>query len=290
VDRWIRHRLNAAAATTRSALEGYRYNEAAQAVYEFIWNDFCDWYIEAAKLSLAADDAEKDRIVTLLLGLLEESLRLAHPFLPLITEEIWLKLPAVRQDAALAAEHAASAPGEGSIMVQPYPGAMPDRTNPEVEAKFASIQELIRAVRTIRSEFTIPPDARIRVSVLTEKAAETRQSFEAHRALISHLAGIGSLAFPDARPSGGASIAAAGKGFEVFVDVEGAIDAPREIARLSKDRQKAQSEIERTQAKLATASFVERAPKEVVDREKEKLAELARLIDKIDGYVRTLQK
>ena len=83
IDRWIGHRLNAAAAAARAALEGYRFNEAAQAVYEFFWNDFCDWYIEAAKLPLAAgDDAEKDRVVTLLVALLEESLRLAHPFLP----------------------------------------------------------------------------------------------------------------------------------------------------------------------------------------------------------------
>ena len=82
IDRWIGHRLNAAAASARTALEGYRFNEAAQAVYEFIWSDFCDWYIEAAKLPLNADEAEKDRIVTLLLACLEESLRLSHPFLP----------------------------------------------------------------------------------------------------------------------------------------------------------------------------------------------------------------
>ncbi|MGO9309018.1 MAG: valine--tRNA ligase [Spirochaetia bacterium] len=271
VDGWIGHRLNAAAATARAALEGYRFNEAAQAIYEFIWNDFCDWYIEAAKLSLNADDAEKDRIVTLLLSLLEESLRLAHPFLPMITEEIYQTLP----------RHA------DSIMTQPYPAADPAREAPEAQARFGSLQELVRAVRTIRAEFTVPPDARIDVTVLTEPA--TRENLTANAPLVSHLAGVRRLDFSDTRPSATGVIAAAGKGFEVFVMLREAIDAPKEVARLAKDREKAESEIRRTREKLSNASFVQRAPKDVVDREKEKLDDLARLLDKIDGYVKALQ-
>jgi len=273
IDRWIRHRLNSAAAAARAALEGYRFNEAAQAVYEFIWSDFCDWYIEAAKLSLSADGPEKDRIVTLLLGILEESLRLAHPFLPLITEEIYQTLP-VHAD---------------SIMMQPYPAPDAGRADPAVEAKFASLQELVRAVRTIRAEFTILPDRKIDVTVVPEESAGTAENFESHRALIMHLTGCAALTFEKVRPTGTGIIGAAGKGFEVFDLVREAIDAPKEIARLMKDREKAESEVSRTQAKLANSSFVERAPKEVVDREKEKLEELARLIGKIDGYVRALQ-
>jgi valyl-tRNA synthetase len=270
-DRWIRHRLNAAAATARSALEGYRYNEAAQAVYEFIWSDFCDWYIEAAKLSLASEEAEKDRIVTLLLAMLEESLRLAHPFLPMITEEIHLLLPG----------------HSDTIMTQPYPASDPGREAPEAAARFASLQELVRAVRTIRSEFTVPPDAKVDVTVVTE-APGPRAHFEGERLLIAHLAGTRSLSFTPARPVGPGIIAAAGKGFEVFVAVREAVDAPKEIARLRKDREKAAAEIARTEGKLSNATFVERAPKDVVDREREKLAELARLIEKVDGYVRAL--
>jgi valyl-tRNA synthetase len=273
IDRWIRHRLNGAAAAVRAALEGYRFNEAAQAVYEFIWSDFCDWYIEAAKLSLSSNGPEKDRIVTLLLGILEESLRLAHPFLPLITEEIYQTLP-VHAD---------------SIMSQPYPAPDAGREDPVVEAKFASLQELVRAVRTIRSEFTIPPDRKIDVTVVPEIGAGTLENFESHRALITHLAGCAALAFEKARPIGAGTIGAAGKGFEVFVLIREAIDAPKEIARLMKDREKAEAEIRRTETKLANNTFVERAPKEVVDREKEKLEELARLIGKIDGYVRALE-
>jgi valyl-tRNA synthetase len=273
IDRWIRHRLNVAAASAREALEGYRFNDAAQAVYQFVWSDFCDWYIEAAKLSLTAGDAEKDRIVTLLLSLLEEALRLAHPFLPMITEEIYQKLPG--RDGR-------------SIMVQPYPAADHGREAPEIETRFASLQEVVRVIRTIRSEFTIPPDRKIDVRILTEDGAGTRENFESHRALIAHLAGSRDLVFTSARPQEAGVIAAAGKGFEVFVLVREAIDAPREIARLGKDKEKTLSEMQRTEGKLANSAFLDRAPPEVVDREREKLADLARRVSKIEEYVRAL--
>ena len=283
IDRWIFHRLDAAAASARTALESYRFNEAAQAVYEFIWSDFCDWYIEAAKLPLASgDDAEKDRIITLLLALLEESLRLLHPFLPMITEEIYGKLPGA----------------DGSVMIKAYPAGNGSRADKAVESKFSSLQELVRAVRTIRAEFTIPPDARIDVTVLAEDGTGVRENVESHKELVAHLTGSRTLAIeaagrkasrakaPGARREG--SIAAAGKGFEVFVHIREAIDAPKEIARLAKDREKAEAERTRTEAKLANAAFVDRAPREIVDREKEKLAELSRRIEKIEGYVRAL--
>jgi valyl-tRNA synthetase len=189
----------------------------------------------------------------------------------MITEEIYQKLPG--RDGR-------------SIMIQAYPAADPARDSPDIEARFASLQEVVRAVRTIRSEFTIPPDRKIDFTIVSEDA--TRENFESHRALIAHLAGSKDPVFRQARPDQAGVIGAAGKGFEVFVVVKEAIDAPREIARLGKDREKTISEIQRTEAKLANASFVDRAPKEVVDREKEKLSELARRVGKIEEYVRAL--
>jgi valyl-tRNA synthetase len=275
IDRWILHRLNRTASVARAALEGYRFNEAAQAIYEFFWSDFCDWYIEAAKLPLAsADDAEKDRVVTLLVAVLEESLRLAHPFLPMITEEIYSKLPDC----------------PGPIMSQPYPEADPMRGDSEVDASFASLQELVRAVRTIRSEFTIPPERKIDLTVVAAKATGIQENFESHRELIAHLAGSRSIAFAEKRPEGDGNIPAAGKDFEVFVLAREAIDAPREIARLSREKTKTETERQRTSEKLANSVFVDRAPPEVVDREREKLAELDRRIEKIEGYLRVLEK
>jgi valyl-tRNA synthetase len=277
IDRWLGHRLNAAAAVARAALEGYRFNEAAQAVYEFIWSDFCDWYIEAAKLSLNSDDAEKDRIVTLLLSFLEESLRLAHPFLPLITEEIYQTLPAALGGAEPV-----------SIMTRPYPVADPARDDPDAQARFASLQELVRAVRTLRAEFAVPPDRRIDVTVVTEPGAATRSIFEGSAALIAHLAGTRNLLFQDHRPAAQGALSAAGRGFEAFVFIREAIDLEKESARLAREKEKADGDIRRIRDKLSNASFVERAPKEVVDREREKLEELARVIEKIDGYLRML--
>jgi valyl-tRNA synthetase len=280
IDRWMGHRLNAAAAAARSALEGYRFNEAAQAVYEFIWSDFCDWYVEAAKLSLNADAAEKDRIVTLLLSFLGESLRLAHPFLPLITEEIYQKLPTV---------HAGMEGGAPpSIMTQPYPVVDQNRDDPAAHARFASVQDLVRAVRTIRSEFTVPPDRRIDVTVVTDPGTPTRGIFEGSAALIAQLAGTRNLLFQEQRPDGQGALSAAGRGFEAFVFIREAIDAQKESARLAREKEKAVGEMRHIQDKLSNASFVERAPREVVDREREKLEEHARLIDKIDGYLRVL--
>ncbi len=275
IDKWIRHRLSRAAAVARDALEGYRFNEAAQAVYEFFWNDFCDWYIEAAKLPLAGgDDAEKDRIVTLLVSLLEESLRLLHPFLPMITEEIYQKLP----------NHGAT------IMTLPYPGPEEKRENPEAESTFSGLQELVRAVRTIRAEFTIPPDAKIDATVVTAKTGAAWKNFESHRDLVSHLIGSKSLSFSEKKPPEGGSIPSAGKDFEVFVSVRGAVDVPREVQRLTREKEKAAGERQRTEAKLANQSFVSRAPREVVDREKEKLAELEDRISKLEGYIKRLEK
>ncbi len=291
IDRWIFHRLNAAASAARSALEGYRFNEAAQAVYEFFWNEFCDWYIEAAKPSLSkeAPDAEKDRMVTLLMSILEESLRLLHPFLPMITEEIYGKLPG--HDGAAAGgrgKGGATAGSRGSIMLQPYPAADPARKNPAVNESFSSLQDLVRAVRTIRAEFTIPPDRAIDVAVAAADTA-VRGNFESHRDLVAHLIGSRALSIGAARPDAGGFIPAAGKGFEAFVFIKEAIDVPREVQRLGREREKAEGERTRTEGKLSNAAFVEKAPREVVDRERQKIAELTDKIAKIDGYIRELQ-
>ncbi len=171
-------------------------------------------------------------------------------------------------------------------MIQPYPAADPARDDPGAEAAFSVLQDLVRAVRTIRSEFTIPPDARIDVTVVVE--GDLRRTFEGHRDLVAHLAGSKTLAFQPERPPAVGTIPAAGKGFEVFVHVQGAIDVPRETARLGREREKTLAERQRVEAKLANAAFVEHAPAEVVERERTRLGELAERVGKIDGYLATL--
>jgi valyl-tRNA synthetase len=274
LDRWIFHRLNEAAATVARAMTSYRFNEAANAVYEFFWNDFCDWYIEASKLSLySEDDAEKNRSVTILMAILEEAMRLAHPFLSFITEEIYQKLPGSR----------------GDVITAPYPVHRAERVDEETAAQFSALQNLIRFTRTVRSEFTVPPEKKVDVHVSCETGYFAAGFFADHAELIRKLTGAGELVFSDARPSGGGNIPVAGVGFEVFVDLRGAIDVEKEIAKLDKELGKQESLKSSTEKKLANARFLENAPADVVEKEHSKLKEFTDRAEKIVGYLSDLK-
>jgi valyl-tRNA synthetase len=267
VDLWILDRLNTTVAAMREALEQYRFYDAAQAAYEFFWNDFCDWYIEAAKLKL------DDRKITLLLAVLEESLRLLHPLLPFVTEEIYQKLP--RHD--------------GSIMIAAYPEVRPERSHPQAALRFAIVQELVRAVRTLRSEFTIPMDRPVRVSVAAEPGSPALAALQDHRELIALLTNAKDLSIGGRGPSREGAIPVVGTGFEAFVHIREAIDVARETARLGKELAEMETLIRRTETKLGNAAFVAKAPAEVVARERERLAEYGRRRAKIEEYLRDLQ-
>ena len=272
VDRWVFDRLNTAVRTVREALDQYRFFDAAQAAYEFFWNDFCDWYLEASKLKL------DDRKLTLLLAVLEESLRLLHPLLPFLTEEIYQKLPG----------------HQASIMSAPYPEVRPEREHPEAVESFALVQELVRAVRTVRAEFTIPFDRPLRVAVAA--AAGPREVLRDHLELVSLLTNARELAIwaqgdsPVLRQADRkGAIPVVGSGFEAFVQIRELIDVTRESARLSKELAGLESLTERTRLKLDNPAFVQKAPAEVVAKERAKLEEFARRRDKIQGYLQDLQ-
>jgi len=272
VDRWVFDRLNTAVRTVREALDQYRFFDAAQAAYEFFWNDFCDWYLEASKLKL------DDRKLTLLLAVLEESLRLLHPLLPFLTEEIYQKLPG----------------HQASIMSAPYPEVRPEREHPEAVESFALVQELVRAVRTVRAEFTIPFDRPLRVAVAA--AAGPREVLRDHQELVSLLTNARELAIgaqgdsPVLRQADRkGAIPVVGSGFEAFVQIRELIDVARESARLSKELAGLESLTERTRLKLDNPAFVQKAPAEVVAKERAKLEEFARRRDKIQGYLQDLQ-
>jgi len=280
VDLWILHQLNQAAAETRKALDNYRFNDAAQVVYEFFWNDFCDWYIEAVKLSLyGEDEKEKNRAVTLLLLILEESLRLLHPFLPFITEEIYQRLPE---------ELGGVTNINFSIVKAAYPEEKSERKNPEAVADFSLVQELVRAVRTLRSEFTIPPEKDFKVAVKAEKGHSTLKVFSRERQLISLLINSHNLNISEEEPERQGSIPVVGRGFEAFVYIKDIIDTGKELAKLKKEQVKVAGQIDRSGKKLANPTFLDKAPPEVIVNEKSKLEELARRREKIEGYIKDL--
>ncbi len=271
-DRWIYHRLNEAAKRVEDAFETYRFNDASSAVYEYFWNDFCDWYIELSKLSLySEDEREKDRIATLLLDILEESLRLLHPFLPFITEEIYQKLP----------EH------DFSIIRARYPSFSPGRRDNGTEKRFGYVMELTRAIRTIRSEFTIAPEKKVNATVIVQGNGKVEEIFEQFSPHIKLLAGVENLAIEKERKGEiRNALPAMGNGFEVFIATEGLIDIPREMERLKKTRNKLKQDISRSRGKLENKAFLQKAPKAVIAGEREKLERLKVNLEKVEHYIK----
>jgi valyl-tRNA synthetase len=279
VDRWIYHRLNETVKGVSAAMAVYRFNEAAQLSYEFFWNEFCDWYIEASKLSLySEDDREKDRAITLLVRLLEKSLRLLHPFMSFITEEIYQKLPEIPE-----------APRSDALIVAEYPADRSDREAPAVAAAFASLQELIRSVRSLRSEFTIPPAQRIHFAVRCEPGFAHTGFFEEHRALVELLTTAERTTYETTPPETSGSVTLVGTGFEVYVYVREAIDLEAEVAKLSRNLEKTERLLAQTEKKLANPGFLSNAGEEVISKERQKQEEFAAKVGKMSNYLTQLR-
>ena len=270
VDKWILHRLNETVAEVDRAIKGYRFNDAAKTMYEFFWNDFCDWYVEASKLSLYSDDnAEKDRAVSLIIHILSESLRMLHPFLSFVTEEIYQKLP----------EHAES------IVNAPYPEYTKDRENPEIAAKFASLQTIVSAVRTMRSELTVPPSKKVKVMLKLEKADDF---FKTNSSLMALLMSASSVELVSGKPEESGCVMVAGAGFEAYVSVKDVIDVPQEIAKLKAEIAKNEKILEKSLKKLENPQFMSKAAPEAIAKEQAAKEELTTLIEKKKTYLAEL--
>jgi len=256
-DRWIKSRLTEATAQVRKAIDSYRFNDAASAVYQFLWHEYCDWYLEIAKRSLYQPESPAARAVTqrTLVETLEATLRLLHPFMPFISEELWQRLP-----------HQGD-----SIMIAPFPKAGRKGRDPEAERLMAPILDFVSAIRTIRSESRISPAVELAVSVKPADP-EVAGALAAGAAVIGSLARAAiTVAADGARPANSA-MAATPSG-DVFVRLEGVVDFEAERARLRKEVERARKEIAFLEGKLGRADFVERAPALVVERERARLTE-----------------
>ncbi|MGH7900086.1 MAG: class I tRNA ligase family protein, partial [Candidatus Binatia bacterium] len=270
-DRWILHRLAATAAETRAAIDGYRFNEAASALYRFLWGDYCDWYLELAKISLA-DPSRRERTLRVLVGVLERFLRLLHPFMPFITEELWRSLPA-------------RSPQE-SIMIAPYPEADPEWLEANV-AEMDLLIEAIRAVRNVRADLNVPAKAEVELLVFPGKEGEAKLG--AHEAHLQRLAGVSKVDYPidGERPKGAAAVVV--DSLELVIPLRGVIDPAVEIARIEKQIDKIVAESSTIEKKLANPSFRERAPAEIVAKEEAKRLELAERRDKLGASLQRLR-
>jgi valyl-tRNA synthetase len=278
-DRWIRSRLSATIGKVRKALTAYRFNDAASAVYQFLWHEFCDWYVECAKLPLYQSDAPAARARTqkTLAEVLETTLRLLHPFMPFITEEIWQRLPTLRVGAR--------AQG-ASIMVAPFPKVARKDRDPTAERGMATLIGVVTAIRNIRGEMRIPPSTTLR-ALLKPPRGEVAELLEAHAPLIQALARCGVVVDPGAvRPS--PSAMAIAEGVECFVPLEGLVDLEAERRRLAKEIRKVEEQIAFLAAKLAREEFKAKAPREVVEREEGRLAEQREIHAKLQESLRRI--
>lgn len=271
IDRWIFHRLNEATKSVGQALDSWRFNDAAQAVYSYFWDDFCDWYIEASKLSTKSeDDAEKDRATTVLLQVLEESLRLLHPFLPFVTEEIYDMLPNATDRLISAA----------------YPEWSQSREAADVQAQFDSLKEIISLVRTLRSEFQISPDTEIPLNLAFDASFSHSAFIVEHAELIRLLAGASSVSVGAAFSEGGVSLA--GNGVTIHVQVRGLLDITKLIDRLGKEEEKEKAYLSRLETKLSNEAFLSSAPSDIIAKEREKLAVSKAKAAKLALYIQEL--
>jgi len=267
-ERWIRARFAATIARVREGFDGYRFDLAAQALYEFVWDEYCDWYIEMAKVTLydeAASSAAKDGVCLVLLEILDQSLRALHPLMPFVSEEIWLKLaPLVGVEAS-------------TIMTQPYPEAAAVATGDD-EAAFAWMREFVLGVRRIRAEYDIEPGKRL--PLYTRDGSTAEQTWlAAHGRIIEQLARTQPLAAAPTEP-GDCATALAGE-MTVLVPLSDLIDRDAERARLGREVERLEGEIGRAEKKLANPSFVERAPAAVVDKERAKLADASAALGRL---------
>jgi valyl-tRNA synthetase len=253
--RWIHSRLQATITEVREALDAYRFNDGAGAIYQFLWNDVCDWYLEIAKGALygTADPAGRNRVQHALVTVLETTLRLLHPFMPFITEELWQRLP-----------HQ----GE-SIMVAPFPKATA-AADPDAEREMALLMQVVTAVRNIRGEMRLSPAQLL--TVIVKAGPGDEPLLRAHAGLIQALARARVTIDPAAARPAASALGVVGAS-ELYVELAGLVDLAAERQRLEKEIKRTADAIAFTRGKLSRPDFTERAPAEIVDKEREKLAE-----------------
>jgi valyl-tRNA synthetase len=263
-DRWILSRLQTVDREVVNAIGKYRLDLAAQAIYEFVWNEYCDWYLELSKPVLnSGDSSEALQRGTrrTLVEVLEAILRIAHPLIPFITEEIWQRV------APLAGRRGMT------IMQQPWPALDASLLDEDAEGEAAWLMSFVMGVRRIRSSMNITPSKPLPV-LLQHGSEADRTLLGAHRTALTSLARLASIDWLEPGDDAPESATALVGEMKVLIPLSGLIDKDAELARLGKELTRLGGDIERSEAKLANRNYIERAPAHVVDKERERLAEL----------------
>jgi valyl-tRNA synthetase len=282
LNRWIAHESARAMREVTEAIEAYRFNDAAGAIYRFVWNVYCDWYLELAKPVLMGEDGDaKSETRASVAWARDMILKLLHPFMPFITEELWMVTAkrdsllalapwphSARQltpeQLALMAEASSAEPLRAPVLVSPDSAEF---TDPDAEAEIGWLVDLVTTIRSVRAEMNIPP-ATLTSLVLATASAETKARVPRWSDVIKRMARLNDISFADRAPEGSVQLLVRGE--IAALPLKGVIDLSAEKARLDKELAKADADIKRVDAKLANEKFVANAPEEVVEEEKEK--------------------
>ena len=273
-DKWILHRLNAVAGEVTSNMDNFELNVAAQKVYDFIWTEFCDWYIEMAKPRLyGEDESAKANVKAILVRVLGDSMKLLHPFMPFITEELYQSLPNA----------------EETIMRASWPKYTGCFAFEKEAEEMEGVMDVIRSIRNLRAEMNVPPARRTAVYMVTP--AENAPAFEMARAYLMKLAGAENVIVQQDKngiPKGAVNaVCAMG---EAFIPLDQLIDIDKEIERVNKEINRMKGEVARAEGKLGNPGFVAKAPEKVINEEKNKLDVAKDMLSKLEHRLAELQK
>lgn len=272
-DRWIISRYNRLIKEVTENLEKYELGIAIQKLNDFIWDEFCDWYIELAKPRLYTDETEKETVLYVLTFVLSNTLKLLHPFMPFITEEIWQHLP-----------------HEGeSIMISPWPEYKEEEVDPVAEEQMEAIMNAIRSIRNIRAEMDVPPSQKAQVIIIPSSGYS--DIFKDGEIYFEKMAYASKVIIKDRKediPENSVS-AVSGKA-QIFMPLEDLVDFVKEMERLDKEKESLNNEIARAEGKLSNENFVKKAPPIVVQGERDKLQKYHDMMDKVADRIESLKK
>jgi valyl-tRNA synthetase len=273
-DRWIVSRLNRMTGQVDHFMEEFLFGEAQREVHDFFWGEFCDWYIEMAKLRLRAGDEPSP--IPVLVHVLEKTLRLMHPFIPFVTEEIW-------QSLKVKLSHTEDMPD--SIVIAPYPAADNGFIDEPAEREMELLMEIVRAIRNVRAEFKIAPNQPLRSLV---ELSQSSMALAEEAQAIKSLARTEPLEFLGAgtpRPSADTTVSAIFAGATILIPLEGLVDTSKERTRLQQELQECLDNMGRLSQRLSNPDFTGKAPEDVVEGEKERLARLEERRDRIQEFL-----
>lgn len=274
-DKWILSRINTIIKDATDALEKYEIGIAAQKIYDFIWDEYCNWYIEMVKPRLYGEDTKsRETAQKVLLNVLEKILKLLHPFMPFITEEIWQHLPN----------------RQSPLIVSSWPVFEKQYHNEEAEKKMGFVMDAIKGIRNARQEMNVAPSKKASLIFVT-KGKDIKDIIEYGRRYFINLASADNIWVQEDRENlGEGNLSVVLDRCEVFIPLKELIDIDKEIERLEKEKKKLEGELKRVKGKLSNEGFVKKAPKEVVDKEKEKLEKYENMMEKVLERLNNLKK